>query len=614
MREVSAGHVRVLEELMLLGVDPNATDTRGWDQCALHYAARRGHIDICDALIRHKAHPSIQDSDEDSPLHYAAMGSSEEAAQLLIEHGANPLIGNEYGQTPMHTAARSGSVRVMETLYRADPEILNINTHNGSTPLHYAYSSQAATKWLLEHNLDIDAKNDYGDTALMLAPSASEALGLEVASTLLSRGADPRIFNIEKRTALHSTAYLGRIDIAQKLLESDPDLMNKPNEKDQTPLHCAVLERETQFVTTILRSHCRDQFDINRQDKEGNTALHLAVLKKDEEIARCLFESGADSGLRNNQKQSALTLAIECEYWETWKDIMGDADVNDGGGLNPTALYMASKAGDLDTVRELIEDFNADVNKEGGLYSTAIAATSHGGFYDIVDFLIKHGADPGLSGGLFSNALSAAIYSGADDIVELLLEHGVSVNDQDAQGRTCLHIAALTSSWDTIKMLEQRQGDMTARDKQKRTILHHAAAAESFDIVSEILKDENLPNLNEDDIDGWSPLHWACRKSENNDVVQLLIDAGANVQKQTNDGWSPRDICIFHEADDLLDNLIAPATEGDEATDVKENEEEPQQGPRVKLGSHHWQTICDGCNQYVSFLLVLDSTYMLFID
>ena len=42
-------------------------------------------------------------------------------------------------------------------------------------------------------------------------------------------------------------------------------------------------------------------------------------------------------------------------------------------------------------------------------------------------------------------------------------------------------------------------------------------------------------NINKADGDGWSPLHLACKEAHL-DVIQFLVNAGANVQQVTDDG------------------------------------------------------------------------------
>jgi Ankyrin repeat len=68
------------------------------------------------------------------------------------------------------------------------------------------------------------------------------------------------------------------------------------------------------------------------------------------------------------------------------------------------------------------------VNPTGGILHTPLQAASWFGMIDILELLIKHGADPNAYGGCESgSALSAAAHSGYLDIMELLLDIGADL-------------------------------------------------------------------------------------------------------------------------------------------------------------------------------------------
>ena len=69
--------------------NPNEKDDC-YKKTALHYAAQKGNIDICQLLISNRANPNLKDSEEKTALHYAAEKGISDVCQMLLSKGAKP--------------------------------------------------------------------------------------------------------------------------------------------------------------------------------------------------------------------------------------------------------------------------------------------------------------------------------------------------------------------------------------------------------------------------------------------------------------------------------------------------------------------------------------------
>lgn len=76
-------------------------------------------------------------------------------------------------------------------------------------------------------------------------------------------------------------------------------------------------------------------------------------------------------------------------------------------------------------------------------------------------------------------------------------------------------------------------------EKKGKTILMIAVQKGYIELVTELLSKEAW--VNHEDNDSKTPLHYAIdNKTENLDVVNLLIESGANINKQTSsEGYAP---------------------------------------------------------------------------
>lgn len=109
-----------------------------------------------------------------------------------------------------------------------------------------------------------------------------------------------------------------------------------------------------------------------------------------------------------------------------------------------------------------------------------------------------------------SALLALATRSDSTAIVQLLIDAGIDVDGQDESGETALHVAARYGLVECAKIILSG-----SRDPKALT---------------------NLPEY----LFSWTPLHTACVDGHLN-MVELLIDAGANARQLDNSGWNAQE-------------------------------------------------------------------------
>jgi truncated hemoglobin YjbI len=149
----ATGSVEVVELLLTLGADPNAIDQAGHaplycvgNECsapgggesvralaraganldaqdgakhctALHMAARRGNLDVAEALLDCGANLEAYDSKRETPLRRAVNCSKISLVALLLKRGADPHTRAADGRTPFE-AARHPAMKALLESYR----------------------------------------------------------------------------------------------------------------------------------------------------------------------------------------------------------------------------------------------------------------------------------------------------------------------------------------------------------------------------------------------------------------------------------------------------------------------------------------------------------------
>jgi len=174
-------------------------------------AAMKGDREALRALLKQGADVSGAQGDGMSALHYAAERGDVEMTEMLVYAGANVGATTRIGQyTPLHLASQSGTAAVVQALVKSGANVSARTTTTGVTPLHLAAATGNAdvVKILLDHGADANARDaEWGQTPLIYAAAQNRPAAIR---ELLARGADPRVttktIDIQKQSALDRAA------------------------------------------------------------------------------------------------------------------------------------------------------------------------------------------------------------------------------------------------------------------------------------------------------------------------------------------------------------------------------------------------------------------------
>ena len=112
-------------------------------------------------------------------------------------------------------------------------------------------------------------------------------------------------------------------------------------------------------------------------------------------------------------------------------------------------LFYASLNGDYSVVEFLIKHNLVNINVQGNYGDTALINASANGHIDIVELLIKLGADVNIKDRYGDTALFYAVMHKYNDLCELLLKSGAKVNIKDKDGTTPKSLA-LNNGFDEL--------------------------------------------------------------------------------------------------------------------------------------------------------------------
>ncbi|UWQ30326.1 ankyrin repeat domain-containing protein [Leisingera sp. M523] len=124
------------------------------------------------------------------------------------------------------------------------------------------------------------------------------------------------------------------------------------------------------------------------------------------------------------------------------------------------------------------------------------------------------------------------------DLVEIarLIAAGADLNAQDRRGRTPAHVAAYASHDDALRALAEAGGDMNALEGQAYDVVTIAAVNDDPELMSLAIELGNDPGLTTSPYDGTALI--AAAHLGHVEVVRRLIDAGAPLDHVNNLDWT----------------------------------------------------------------------------
>jgi ankyrin repeat protein len=364
---------------------------------------------------------------------------------------------------------------------------------------------RASVRQLLSRRVDVNAAEPDGTTALHWAVRADDP---ETVRMLLRAGARPAAANRYDVTPLHLAATNGSVVVVRQLLEAGVKA-DAANAEGQTALMTAARAGSAETVTLLASRGA----DVNaREGWFGETAMIWAAAENHAGVVRALASLGADVNGR-----SRVIEAPELEFPKSGGPNMPFAR----GGWTP--LMYAAREGSIDAARALV-DLGADLN------AVALPQTT--------DINLTDDLRTAWAGGVGTTAMVYAIINAHFDLAAMLLDRGANPNIADHTGMAALYAAV---EWNTLQWVQSRPAPIW-RDTLGGAALVQRLLAKGADpnaaLKSAPPKISLDPGATLNFGKGATALMRAARTNDH-EVMRLLIDAGADPNATLPDGTTP---------------------------------------------------------------------------
>lgn len=141
-------------------------------------------------------------------------------------------------------------------------------------------------------------------------------------------------------------------------------------------------------------------------------------------------------------------------------------------------IFAVMQKGDVAKVKTMLDKNPKLVKARDGSGMMLLHWATFDGQKDMIDLLLKKGADVNAPGGVRSSTpLHMACVSGREEIVKILVENGADVKARNSAGMTPLHLAAEGGHVGIMEFLISKGADINAKDNNGLTPLKAAIEA-----------------------------------------------------------------------------------------------------------------------------------------
>ncbi|XP_023390373.1 transient receptor potential cation channel subfamily A member 1 [Pteropus vampyrus] len=419
---------------------------------------------------------------------------SRDSFQVVFEGGASELHHcmkkqkklrkyDDVDASALHHAAEEGQVELMEMIVSDSPcEVLNVMDNYGNTPLHWAVVKNQA----------------------------------ESVKFLLSKGANPNLQNNSMMAPLHLAVQGGHNEVVKVLTEHSSTDTNLEGENGNTALLIACFQDNSEAMQMLLNKGAK----ACKANKWGYFPVHQAAFSGAKKCMEIILKYGDEHGYNrqchinfvNNGNVSPLHMAVQSGDLEMIKmclDNGAQLELMESGKC--TALHLAATQGATEIVKLMISSYSGSsdiINAVDGNHETLLHRASLFDHHELADYLISVGAD---------------------------------INSTDSEGRSPLLLATASASWNIVNLLLSKGARVDIKDHLGRNFLH-LTVQQPYGLNSlrpEFMQMQHIKELvMDEDNDGCTPLHYACRQGVPISVNNLL-NFNVSIHSKSKDKKSP---------------------------------------------------------------------------
>lgn len=196
---------------------------------------------------------------------------------------------------------------------------------------------------------------------------------------------------------------------------------------------------------TAMENFIEQGFEVNSRDENGNTPLYIALIQNRLDIAKKLIDAGANvnaPSAENGMTPLIIATSRAGKLQQKAEKILNNSKGYTQSRANEFKLqkYIAHQMNIAQKMLTMLIDEGADVNQETPFGTPLMNAVTNSWNTDIIDILLKSGAQINARDRKGRTALFYGEVLGGDKISSKLLAAGADIDIRDNAGKSYLEI------------------------------------------------------------------------------------------------------------------------------------------------------------------------------
>ena len=504
---------------------------------------------------------------------FKAVKENKYEAQLknILRYKIDLNATNERGLTPLLYAIECGNERAVRVLLEYSE--VNIEYKLPDDFADYPYINR----------YEGDSFNIGGATPLMFAIFKGNA---RIVKQLIDKGANVKARDNEGTSVFLYACGFGDGNIIRMLLVRDRTLVNdKTPNSNINGLHYAASLNNLETINFLIKNV---DMNINDRDLNGCTALYYAAYHGKKEAYNLLIKLGANKDIGDNYGVKPEYILSGGSSAVDLDDDNNEENNNSFTNTYEENIFIAEaiQTSDTNALRNIMMYSNFNMNSVITEYETPLTYAIHLGKDDIVNQLFRYKmyntniinietsfipagevyfdeSTNGIEavGNVYlgdASPLQYAIFKGNTNIINTLLKLGADINRKDSLGNNALMYAASYGSAEVIDtLLNYSSNSYRVVDIYGDTPLHNAALLGNTNTLTALMNRTPI-NINAQNIDGNTPLHLAV-KNHNTNTYRFLLLKGADYTIKNYDGKTASDL-LYADGIDSIESIISNDT------------------------------------------------------
>uniref|UniRef100_A0A8C2J1T4 Transient receptor potential cation channel, subfamily A, member 1b n=1 Tax=Cyprinus carpio TaxID=7962 RepID=A0A8C2J1T4_CYPCA len=335
-------------------------------------------------------------------------------------------------------------------------------------------------------------------------------------------------------------AFKGKASAIDHLSRKNLEHLSFRDENGASPLHYASAGGHLDIIRLIV-----SDVELNVQDEQGRTPLHWAVEQDQLHSCALLLELGADPNILNSAMMGPLHLAVTKKYNHlVLLQSCDKTDANLEGDLGNTPVMLACCTNNCDAIQFLFKH-GAKMCIQNKLGHYAIHTVAFAGAKEAMELVLKIAAEKlspssvkimlssynkvediiNIRDGANQTPLHRATLFDHVELVEYLISKEAEIDCIDCNGLSPLLMASRCGAWKTVAFLLSIGADFRIKDKVGCNFLHFVVLQpKGLKNLPETVLQSNAVKemLSDEDVEGCTPLHYACKLGIHDSVKNML--------------------------------------------------------------------------------------------